>query len=89
MIKLFAIIALVCGLTGCANNMNKVEIGAEPFIEGTPTEHLLRSIPPLVEQPVITIAVYDFPDMTGQRKQMNLALQKTFYKTIHMNYHKL
>tara|TARA_B100001287_G_C22631198_1_gene505229 strand:- start:220 stop:1020 length:801 start_codon:yes stop_codon:yes gene_type:complete len=68
MIKLFAIIALVCGLTGCANNMNKVEIGAEPFIEGTPTEHLLRSIPPLVEQPVITIAVYDFPDMTGQRK---------------------
>ena len=49
-------------LTACAANKNKVKIGDNPFIEGTPTEHLLKAIPPLVEQPIITIAVYDFPD---------------------------
>ena len=55
-------------LTACAANKNKVKIGDNPFIEGTPTEHLLKAIPPLKEQPIITIAVYDFPDYTGQRK---------------------
>ena len=29
---------------------------------------MLMSIPPLMEQPIITIAVYQFPDLTGQRK---------------------
>jgi curli production assembly/transport component CsgG len=55
-------------LTACAASKNKVKIGDSPFIEGTPTEHLLKAIPPLKEQPIITIAVYDFPDYTGQRK---------------------
>ena len=30
--------------------------------------HMLQAIPPLVDQPIITIAVYKFPDLTGQRK---------------------
>jgi len=29
---------------------------------------MLQAIPPLVDQPIITIAVYKFPDLTGQRK---------------------
>ena len=32
-------------LTACAANKNKVKIGDNPFIEGTPTEHLLKAIP--------------------------------------------
>ena len=55
-------------LTSCATTQNTVKSGDAPFVEGTPTIHLLKSIPPLVEQPVITIAVYKFPDLTGQRK---------------------
>ena len=55
-------------LTSCAVTQNTVKSGDDPYIEGTPTMHMLRSIPHLVEQPVITIAVYKFPDLTGQRK---------------------
>ena len=68
MFKILAIIALVCSLTGCAKMNNKVEIGNPPFIEGTSTRHMLEAIPELKSQPMITIAVYSFPDMTGQRK---------------------
>ena len=68
MIKIFAIFALICSLTGCAKMHNKVEVGTSPFIEGTSTRHMLEAIPPLVDQPMITIAVYSFPDLTGQRK---------------------
>ena len=68
MIKLLAIFALMCTLTGCAKMNNKVEINNPPFIEGTSTRHMLEAIPPLKEQPMITIAVYNFPDLTGQRK---------------------
>ena len=68
MIKIFAILALLCTLGGCAKVHNKVEIGQPPFIEGTSTRHMLEAIPPLVDQPMITIAVYNFPDLTGQRK---------------------
>ena len=68
MIKLLAIIALMCSLTGCAKMNNKIETGMQPFIEGTSTRHMLEAIPELKGQPMITIAVYNFPDLTGQRK---------------------
>ena len=68
MFKILAIIALICSLNGCAKHHNKVQSGAVPFIEGTSTRHMLEAIPKLVGQPMITIAVYSFPDWTGQRK---------------------
>jgi len=64
---LLIIIAMTC-LNGCAKNMNKVKVGDSPFIESTSTKHQLMAIPELKGQPTITIAVYNFPDMTGQRK---------------------
>ena len=64
---LLMIIAMTC-LNGCAKNMNKVKVGDSPFIESTSTKHQLMAIPELKGQPIITIAVYSFPDMTGQRK---------------------
>ena len=39
-----------------------------PYVEGTPTKELLMAIPELDGQPKITIAVYRFTDLTGQRK---------------------
>ena len=39
-----------------------------PYTVGTPTGAMLESIPELEGQPKITIAVYSFPDLTGQRK---------------------
>ena len=39
-----------------------------PYVEGTPTHELLQAIPELDGQPRITIAVYRFTDLTGQRK---------------------
>ena len=65
--KLF-IVGLLFLLTSCASTQIPVKVSDDPFVEGTPTMHLLKAIPPLVEQPIITIAVYNFPDMTGQRK---------------------
>jgi len=57
-------------LTGCATNgMNtKTFKGDLPYVEGTPTNELLQAIPELDGQPKITIAVYRFTDLTGQRK---------------------
>jgi len=57
-------------LTGCATNgMNtKTFKGDMPYVEGTPTNELLQAIPELDGQPKITIAVYRFTDLTGQRK---------------------
>ena len=66
--KNFIIIGMLLILTSCATTQNTVKSGDDPFIEGTPTMQILQSLPPLVEQPVITIAVYKFPDLTGQRK---------------------
>ena len=54
-------------LTGCASSPKFILHGSLPYAEGTPTTDLLRAIPKL-DQPVITIAVYNFPDRTGQRK---------------------
>ncbi len=55
-------------MSGCASTQsNKIKHGAEPYIEGTTTLEKLKEIPDL-NQPQITIAVYEFTDQTGQRK---------------------
>ena len=55
-------------LSGCAStNGNYSEFSEKPFIESPATSELLHAIPDL-DQPKITIAVYSFPDRTGQRK---------------------
>ncbi len=67
------ILLLLCiiFLTGCANfnatSKKFILHGSLPYAEGTPTTNLLLAVPEL-DQPVITIAVYKFPDRTGQRK---------------------
>ena len=57
-------------LASCATNGTNTKTfkGAMPYIEGTPTHELLKAIPDLDGQPMITIAVYNFTDQTGQRK---------------------
>ena len=60
---------VLCLLTGCASTgSNQYSNVAEPYIEGTTTYEKLREIPDLGNQPMITIAVYEFTDQTGQRK---------------------
>ena len=55
-------------LSGCSTTMgNYVEYSDKPFTQVTPTGDLLRGVPDL-DQDKITIAIYDFPDRTGQRK---------------------
>ena len=66
--KKLLIIGLLFLLTSCASTQIPIKVSDDPFVEGTPTMHLLKAIPPLKEQPIITIAVYNFPDMTGQIK---------------------
>ena len=69
MLKIIFPILLSLMLVSCASmNSNIATPGQTPYVVGTPTEAMLRSLPPLDEQPVITIAVYGFPDLTGQRK---------------------
>ena len=66
--KTLLVILLGLIISGCAANKN-VEItkGKLPYIEATTTKEKLRAIPDL-DQPVITVAVYRFTDLTGQRK---------------------
>ena len=55
-------------LSGCSTTMgNYVEMSQKPFIQNPATSDLLRGVPDL-DQEKITIAIYDFPDRTGQRK---------------------
>tara|TARA_R100000908_G_C3727773_1_gene128192 strand:+ start:207 stop:1043 length:837 start_codon:yes stop_codon:yes gene_type:complete len=55
-------------LSGCSTTMgNYVEYSDKPFTQVTPTGDLLRNVPDLGQEK-ITIAIYDFPDRTGQRK---------------------
>ncbi len=76
-----AIAILGLSLAGCGVQQVKAIEGEMPFIQGTPTKELLREIPELVGMPTdgsgnpvkITVAVYDFPDKTGQRKQVGLS----------------
>ena len=56
-------------LASCASTKSTVTYkGDMPYVEGTPTKDLLMAIPELDGQPRITIAVYRFTDLTGQRK---------------------
>ena len=50
--------------TGCAAYVECVE---EPQVIELPTYEKLRNLPPAGQQ--IVVAVYEFPDKTGQRKQ--------------------
>ena len=66
--KTLALIFTMFYLVGCATlPVDKVQIGKEPFVTGSTTSTLLAQIPTL-DQQKITIAVYSFPDLTGQRK---------------------
>ena len=77
-----AVILLSCLVGACSMNQ-KVEAiqGDMPFVQGTPTKTLLQEMPNLVNVPTdgkgnpvkITVAVYKFPDVTGQRKQVGLS----------------
>jgi len=69
-IRLLQILIVGFVLTGCATNGTNTKTfkGDMPYVEGTPTNELLQAIPKLDGQPKITIAVYRFTDLTGQRK---------------------
>jgi curli production assembly/transport component CsgG len=76
------ILLLSCMLSSCSTNQ-KIEAieGDMPFVQGTPTKTLLQEMPKLINTPTdgdgnpvkITIAVYKFPDVTGQRKEVGLS----------------
>jgi len=77
-----AVILLSCLVGACSMNQKTEAIqGDMPFVQGTPTKTLLQEVPPLVNVPTdgegnpvkITVAVYKFPDVTGQRKQVGLS----------------
>ena len=76
-----AIALLSCLVGACSTQNTKAMKGEMPFVESTPTKELLRQMPPPINTPTdgdgnpvkITIAVYDFPDETGQRKQVGLS----------------
>ena len=65
-----AALLILCFLGGCASTGNNTQYSnvTEPYIEGTTTLKRLHEIPDLENQPIITIAVYEFTDQTGQRK---------------------
>jgi len=76
------IILLSCLLGGCAGGANiKAPEPEMPFVQGTPTKELLQDMPALKNTPTdgegnpvkITVAVYKFPDVTGQRKETGLS----------------
>ncbi len=63
-----AVIAVLCFLGGCSSTKkDSVFYGETPYTLETDTIKRLQNIPEL-GQPKITIAVYNFPDKTGQRK---------------------
>ena len=63
-----AVVAVLCFLGGCASTKSdSVFYGETPYTLETDTMKRLNKIPDL-GQPQITIAVYNFPDRTGQRK---------------------
>ena len=69
MLRALAIICMGLILASCASTKSTVTYKGEmPYVEGTPTRDLLMAIPELNGQPKITIAVYRFTDLTGQRK---------------------
>ena len=77
-----AVVLLSCLVGACGINQKTEAIqGDMPFVEGTPTKILLQDMPELINTPTdgegnpvkITVAVYKFPDVTGQRKQVGLS----------------
>ena len=70
MLRVLVIICMGLFLASCATNGTNTKTfkGDMPYVEGTPTHELLKAIPDLDGQPMITIAVYNFTDQTGQRK---------------------
>jgi curli production assembly/transport component CsgG len=77
-----AIILLSCLVGACSFNQKTEAIqGDMPFVQGTPTKILLQEVPDLINTPTdgegnpvkITVAIYKFPDVTGQRKQVGLS----------------
>ena len=76
-----AVALLSCLVGACSPSKNMAIEGDMPFVQGTPTKQLLKDMPPLINTPTdgegnpvkITVAVYDFPDETGQRKQVGLS----------------
>ena len=69
MLRTLVIICMGLILASCASTKSTVTFkGDMPYVEGTPTKELLMSVPELDGQPRITIAVYRFTDLTGQRK---------------------
>lgn len=68
MLKIISVILMSFMLTSCATfYRNEPYYGDLPYVEGTPTTKMLLEYPAL-DQPIMTIAVYSFPDRTGQRK---------------------
>ena len=68
--QIAAAMLLICLLGGCASNKSLDDgfyKGETPYTLETDTIKRLELIPEL-GQPQITIAVYNFPDRTGQRK---------------------
>ena len=76
-----AVALLSCIMAGCSVQNTKAIEGDMPFVQGTPTKELLKDMPDLINTPTdgegnpvkITVAVYAFPDETGQRKQVGLS----------------
>ena len=76
-----AIALLSCLVGACSTQNTKAIEGEMPFVQGTPTKELLKQMPDLINTPTdgdgnpvkITVAVYDVPDETGQRKQVGLS----------------
>jgi curli production assembly/transport component CsgG len=76
-----AVALLSCIMAGCSVQNTKAIEGDMPFVQGTPTKELLKEMPDLINTPTdgkgnpvkITVAVYAFPDETGQRKQVGLS----------------
>ena len=77
-----AIALLSCLVGACSVNQKTEAIqGDMPFVQGTPTKTLLQEMPELINVPTdgegnpvkITVAVYKFPDVTGQRKPVGLS----------------
>ena len=63
-----AVLAVLCFASGCASTKGEdIYYGETPYTLETDTIKRLQNVPPL-GQPPITIAVYNFPDRTGQRK---------------------
>ena len=70
--QITAAIFLFCFLSGCATTTPPEGFyqGETPYTMETDTMKRLELIPEL-GQPQITIAVYNFPDKTGQRKLLD------------------